>query len=171
MCIRDRNTAVRLRPSNDFKPYFVRGGFLTKQGRHREAMADFLKVFKEVPELPGLVPNMLYAQRKLGLCHEVENNATAALRIDAKAIDILNLRALCRNAAGSSDSAWADVRRSLRLDPLNDQTLLIGAVVRAAAHDTATACLLMDRMKNTLLVDDELDSLHKAMVRTCKGMR
>lgn len=167
----DLNTAVRLRPANDYKPYFVRGGFLTKHGRHREAMADFLKVFRQVPDHPGLLPNMLYAQRKLGLCNEVEKNATAALRLDPEAIDILNLRALCRNAAGSTDSAWADVRRSLHVAPLNDQTLLIGAAVRAAARDTATACWLMDRLTGSLLVDDELDSLHTAMVRSCSEFR
>lgn len=167
----DLNTAVRLRPKNDYKPFFVRGAFLAKTERYREAMADFLEVYKRVPTHPGLLPNMLYAQRKLGLCHEVERNATAALELDPKAIDILNLRALCRNAAGETDSAWIDVRRSLKVDPRNEQTLLIGAVVRTAVHDTAGACLLMDRMRGTLLVDAELDSLHSVMVRTCSGHR
>lgn len=165
--LRDLNTAVRYRPSNDYMPYFNRGGFFVKKGEYRKAMADFLEVYKRVPTHPGLVPNMLYAQRKLGMCAEVERNATAALRMDPLSIDILNIRALCRSSGGEADSAQADIVRSLKVDGRNPNTLIIAAMLSVRMGDTATACAQIARLDTSMRVDVELDSLRQALRRSC----
>ncbi len=136
----DYDKAVRLRPANDYKPYFERGMFHFRHKAYREAMPDLLKIFQHVPSHPGLVPSMLYAQTKLGLCPEVIGNATAAMQLDTGSTDLLNIRANCLLQGGRYEEARTDIDRSLAKKADYGEIWYLKAWAALQAGDSTACC-------------------------------
>ncbi|MBK6776175.1 MAG: tetratricopeptide repeat protein [Flavobacteriales bacterium] len=168
--LKDFDKAVKLRPANDYKPYFERGMFRLRRGAYREAMPDLITTFQQVPGHPGLVPSMIYIQWKLGLCHEVEPNATQALRLDPRSPDLLNLRGICRLQNGQPDSAWADAKRSIAVAPRKPETLVLAAAALSALHHEESACVALRIAGDKPIPDTTLDSLRTVLSDRCPSI-
>lgn len=76
-------------------------------------MPDLLKVYSTDPGRQGQMANMFFAANGLGLCAEVERNATLALAQDFLTVDIWNLPAARRMHRRAVRAAMSDLLRSL----------------------------------------------------------
>ncbi|MBK8340473.1 MAG: hypothetical protein IPK99_10990 [Flavobacteriales bacterium] len=136
----DYDKAIRMRPANDYKPYFERGMLHFRHKDYREAMPDLITIFQHVPTHPGLVPNMLFAQMKLGLCDEVVRNATGAMQLDTGSTDLLNIRAYCLLRAGDHANARKDIDRSMARRADYGEIWYLKAWAALQAGDSAACC-------------------------------
>jgi len=152
----DYDKAIRMRPANDYKPYFERGMFHFRHKEYRKAMPDLIKTFQHAPTHTGLVPSMLYAQVKLGLCDEVVPNATAALQLDTGSTDVLNLRAYCLLQAGHYQEAQVDVDRALSKRQNYGEVWYLKAWAAAQAGDSAACCQALATSLPLPMADEEL---------------
>lgn len=154
--LRDHDRAIALAGGRDLRPRFERGMFRIRQRAYREAMPDLIAVFRVKPDHPGLLPNMIYAELKLGLCTDVVGNATAALRMDSANADLLNMRAWCLLELGRAAEAGADIERSRRVRDGYGELGVLQARWMLARGDTATACAALADAARLTFTDPDM---------------
>lgn len=139
----DFDRAVTLAGTKDYKPRYDRGMFHLRHEHYAKAMEDLLVVFQSGTGGRTLLPNMLFAQLGLGMCVDVEGNATQALRSDSTALDIWNIRAACRIEQGDPRGAFKDLLRSLQLDRTRQETWLLMAWAFRTHGKSDMACTIL----------------------------
>lgn len=139
----DFDRAVARAGARDHKPRYDRGMFHLKHEHYELAMQDLLIVFQAGAGGRTLVPNMLFAQLGMGMCADVEGNATQALRSDSTSLDIWNIRAACRIEQGDTRGAFADLVGSLHLDRTKQETWLLMAWAFRTHGRPDMACRIM----------------------------
>lgn len=154
--LRDHDRAIALARGKDLRPHFERGMFHIRRGAFREAMPDLITVFRSKPDHPGLVPNMIYAELKLGMCADVIRNATVALGMDSTATDLLNMRAWCLLEAGRLREARSDLERSARHRDGYGELTVLQARLLLAEGDTASACQALNTSAGQTFTDHDM---------------
>lgn len=152
------------RSGEDVRPRYERGSFRIRRRSYREAMPDLLHVFQRMPAYPGLLPQMIYVEMKLGMCADVIGNSTAALSLEPDNVEFLNMRAYCRLQQGETQQALEDLQRSLALRADYAEVWTLHARARLALGDTSGACADLRASLSLPTTEPDLTALRDSLV-------
>ncbi|HNR55727.1 MAG TPA: hypothetical protein PKJ19_11190 [Flavobacteriales bacterium] len=158
------------RAGKEYRPYYERGMHHLYMERYEEAMQDLLRVYQAEPGRPGLLANMLFAEYALGLCTDLERNATLALAKDSLSPDLWNLRAACRIEQGATGAAMSDLLRSLRSQRDGPETWLLLARALRKHGDHEQACgILLSGLAGARSAHPLMERLREEEMQACAG--